>query len=171
MVNFLHRRLVMKKIPVNVTIDEDLNDWLEGMGRELRINKSQFMNNAIAAGRGDVKVLKAIGAFYVAKLLVGSKQKSAKVALKKKISVNMTIDEDLDQWLEGMAMELRMNKSQFLNNVISAAKEDVRVLKAIGAFGAAKMVMKVKEKATKVKLQNISLAGQKSKNLTGEVTE
>jgi hypothetical protein len=66
---------------------------------------------------------------------------------------------------------LRMNKSQFLNNVISAAKEDVRVLKAIGAFGAAKMVMKVKEKATKVKLQNNSLAGQKSKNLTGEVTE
>jgi len=44
----------MKKIPVNVTIDEDLNDWLEGMARELRINKSQFMNNAIAAGRGDV---------------------------------------------------------------------------------------------------------------------
>jgi predicted transcriptional regulator len=163
MANALHRRLVMSKIPVNVTIDEDLNEWLEGMATELRMNKSQFMNNAISAGKDDVKVLKAIGLFYVGKLLMGSKHKGAKVTLKKKISVNMTIDEDLDEWLEGMATELRMNKSQFMNNVISAAKGDVRVLKAIGAFGLGKMVMKVKEKGLKVKMPNSAPVGQKAK--------
>ena len=88
-----------------------------------------------------------------------------------KIPVNVTIDEDLNEWLEGMATELRMNKSQFLNNVISAAKDDVRVLKAIGAFGAAKMVMKVKGKAVKVKLPSIPLVGRKSRNLSGEESE
>ena len=153
----------MRKIPVNVTIDGDLNAWLDGMARELRINKSQFMNNVISAGKDDVKVLKAIGAFYVGKLLLGSKQKGPKVPLKKKISVNMTIDEDLDEWLEGMAVELRMNKSQFMNNVISAAKDDVRVLKAIGIFSIGKMVMKMKERGLKVKMPDIASASQKVK--------
>jgi hypothetical protein len=152
----------MKKIAVNVTIDEDLNGWLEGMAKELRMNKSQFMNNVISSGRDDIKVLKAIGAFWLARLLSGGEKRVPKIN-PKKISVNMTIDEDLDEWLEGMAKELRMNKSQFANNIIAAMKDDVKVLKAVGVFSLGKMVMKVKEKVLDVEIQGTRLVDQKGK--------
>jgi len=67
----------------------------------------------------------------------------------KKVPVNITIDEDLNEWLEKMASELRMNKSQFLNNIISASKNDVKILKAIGLFNLGKVAMKVKDKFPK----------------------
>ena len=152
----------MRKIPVSVTIDEDLDEWLEGMAAELRMNKSQFINNVISAAKDDIKVLKAIGGFFVGRLLMGGKKRVPKITLKR-ISVNMTIDEDLDEWLEGMATELRMNKSQFLNNVISATKDDVKVLKAVGLFSLGRMVMNVKEKGLKGKMQDTPVAGLKGK--------
>lgn len=73
---------------------------------------------------------------------------------KKKVHINITIDEDLNEWLEKMAAELRMNKSQFINNVISGAKDDVRVLKAIGVFQLAKAAMAVKEHAQNIRRKN-----------------
>ena len=62
-----------------------------------------------------------------------------------KVHVNITIDEDLNEWLEKTAAELRLNKSQLINNLISMGKDDVNLLKAMGAFGLANVVRRVKE--------------------------
>ena len=62
-----------------------------------------------------------------------------------KVHVNITIDEDLNDWIEKTAAELRLNKSQFINNLISMGKDDVDVLKATGLFGLTNWVRKVRE--------------------------
>jgi len=89
----------------------------------------------------------------------------------KKVHINITIDEDLNEWLDRTALELNMNKSQFINNCVSVAKSDVKVLRAIGLFDLAKAVIRLWEKGLKVKMQNIPLVGQKSRNLSGEASE
>jgi uncharacterized ubiquitin-like protein YukD len=79
------------------------------------------------------------------------------MAIKKvqKVHINITIDEDLDEWLGKMATELRLNKSQFINNVISAAKDDVKVLEAIGLFQLGKAAMRVKDKALDIRGKSV----------------
>jgi hypothetical protein len=149
------RGLAMRKVRVNMTIDEDLDGWLERMAGELRMNKSQFINNVISATKDEVKVLKAIGLFNLGKMLMKGKEKRQNIMLKK-IPVNMTIDEDLDGWLEKMAGELRMNKSQFINNVISATKDDLKVLKAIGWVQLSKAAMRVKDKALSPRRKSVA---------------
>lgn len=62
-----------------------------------------------------------------------------------KVAMNITIDEDLYEWVEKTAAELRLNKSQFINNLISMGKEDVQVLKATGLFGVAEVAKKLRE--------------------------
>ncbi len=62
-----------------------------------------------------------------------------------KVHVNITIDEDLNEWLEKTALELRMNKSQLINNLISLGKDDIKLLKATGLYGLANVVRRVKE--------------------------
>ncbi len=81
----------------------------------------------------------------------------------KKVHINITIDEDLNEWLDKMALELDMNKSQFINNCVSVAKSDVKVLRAVGLFDLAKAVVRLWEKGLKVKMQNIPLIGEKAK--------
>ena len=73
-----------------------------------------------------------------------------------KVHINITIDEDLDAWLGKMAAELRLNKSQFINNVISAAKDDVKVLEAIGLFQLGKAAMRVKDRALNMRLKGVT---------------
>lgn len=77
----------------------------------------------------------------------------------KKVPVNITIDEDLNEWLEKMAAELRMNKSQFINNIISASKDDVKILKAIGLFNLGKVAMRVNEKALNIRRKGVRIKG------------
>ncbi len=62
-----------------------------------------------------------------------------------KVHVNITIDEDLNEWLEKTAADLRLNKSQLINNLISMGKDDVKLLKATGLYGLANVVRRVKE--------------------------
>jgi len=62
-----------------------------------------------------------------------------------KVHVNITIDEDLNEWVEKTAAELRLNKSQFINNLISIGKDDINILKATGLFGLRNWVRKVRE--------------------------
>ena len=68
-----------------------------------------------------------------------------------KVHINVTIDEDLNEWLEKTAGEYRMNKSQVINNLISMGKQDVGVLKATGVLGLARAVIKVKEEVVKIR--------------------
>ena len=72
-----------------------------------------------------------------------------------KVHINVTIDDDLNRWLEKTAGEFRMSKSQLINNLISMGKDDVALLKSTGVLGLARAVRKVKEEALKMKKQGV----------------
>jgi hypothetical protein len=72
-----------------------------------------------------------------------------------KVHINVTIDEDLNRWVEKTAAEFRMNKSQLINNLISMGKDDVALLKATGVLGLARAVKKVKEDVLKIKKEGV----------------
>jgi len=74
-----------------------------------------------------------------------------------KVHVNITIDEDLNQWLEKAAVDLRMNKSQLINNLILMGKDDVRVMKGTGVLGAAKVIRQLKEEVLKMKREGVAI--------------
>jgi hypothetical protein len=74
-----------------------------------------------------------------------------------KVHVNITIDEDLNQWLEKTAVELRMNKSQLINNLILMGKDDVGLMKGAGVLGAAKVIRKLKEELLRMKKKGVAL--------------
>jgi hypothetical protein len=68
-----------------------------------------------------------------------------------KVHVNITIDQDLYDWVEETAAEYRINKSQLINNLISISKDDVEILKVTGFLGAVKAARKLKEEDGKIK--------------------
>ena len=72
-----------------------------------------------------------------------------------KVHINITIDEDLNRWLEKTAVEFRISKSQLINNLISTGKDDVALLKATGVLGIAKAIRKVKEDILNVKEEGV----------------
>jgi hypothetical protein len=72
-----------------------------------------------------------------------------------KVHINVTIDEDLNRWLEKTAGEFRMSKSQLINNLISMGKDDVGLLKATGVLGLAKAVENLKEKGLQIKKKGV----------------
>jgi hypothetical protein len=73
----------------------------------------------------------------------------------KKAHINITIDEDLSEWADKMAAELEINKSQFINNVLSVTRDDVKIYKAIGLFDLAKAAIRLKEKALKITIKGV----------------
>jgi hypothetical protein len=72
-----------------------------------------------------------------------------------KVHINVTIDGDLNRWLEKTGVEFRMSKSQLINNLISMGKDDVALLKATGVLGLARAVKKVKEDVLKIKKEDV----------------
>lgn len=68
-----------------------------------------------------------------------------------KIHVNITMDEDLYEWVEKTAEEYRINKSQLINNLVSMSKDDVDILKVTGFLGAVKAAKKLKEEVVNIK--------------------
>ncbi len=62
-----------------------------------------------------------------------------------KIHLTVTVDVDLNDWLEKTAAEFRLNKSQLINNLISMGKDDVELMGGIGLLGAAKKLRDLKE--------------------------
>jgi hypothetical protein len=72
-----------------------------------------------------------------------------------KVHINITIDEDLDKWVERTAAEFRMNKSHLINNLISMGKDDVGILKATGVLGLAQAVREIKEEVKRVGVKRI----------------
>ncbi len=68
-----------------------------------------------------------------------------------KVHLTVTVDMDLNEWLEKTAAEFRLNKSQLINNLISMGKDDVDLMRGIGLLGAAKVLRKIKEELLKKK--------------------
>ena len=62
-----------------------------------------------------------------------------------KVHLTVTVDVDLNEWLEKTAAEFRLNKSQLINNLISMGKDDVELMGGIGLLGAAKELKELKE--------------------------
>jgi hypothetical protein len=61
-----------------------------------------------------------------------------------KVHLTITIDTDLNKWLEKMTAELRMNKSQLINNLIAIGKDDVALLKGVGLLGVSRTLREFK---------------------------
>ena len=74
-----------------------------------------------------------------------------------KVHINVTIDDDLNRWLEKTAAEFRMNKSQLINNPIKMGKEDAEIVKGLGLMGAVKMIRKYREKSSKAKGRRVAI--------------
>ena len=74
-----------------------------------------------------------------------------------KVHLTITIDGDLNEWLEKTAEELRMTKSHLINNLISMGKDDVGLLKKMGLLGAAKVLRDLKEEILKRKGKGVAI--------------
>ncbi len=85
-----------------------------------------------------------------------------------KVHINVTIDEDLNRWLEKTGAEYRMSKSQLINNLISMGKDDVALLKATGLLGLASAVKKVKEDILTIKKQGVGFGVEGDLGVVGE---
>ncbi len=85
-----------------------------------------------------------------------------------KVHINVTIDDDLNRWLEKTAVEFRISKSQLINNLISMGKDDVGLLKATGVLGLAGAVRKVKEEVLRIRDED---AGFRTPGNLGNVGE
>jgi hypothetical protein len=85
-----------------------------------------------------------------------------------KVHINVTIDEDLNRWLEKTAAEFRISKSQLINNLISMGKDDVALLKATGVLGLASAVRKVKEEVLRIKNEGVGLRVGEDVGVAGE---
>ena len=85
-----------------------------------------------------------------------------------KVHINVTIDEDLNRWLEKTATEFRMNKSQLINNLISMGKDDVALLKRTGVLGLARAVRNVKKEVLKIKKEIVGLRVEGDLGVVGE---
>lgn len=85
-----------------------------------------------------------------------------------KVHINVTIDDDLNRWLEKTAAEFRMNKSQLINNLISMGKDDVGLLKATGVLGLARAVKNIKEKVLKIRKEDVGFGAGGGVGVVGE---
>ncbi len=74
-----------------------------------------------------------------------------------KIHLTITVDVDLNDWLDKTATEFRMNKSQLINNLISMGKDDVGLLKGMGLLGAAKVLRDLKDELLKKKRKGVAI--------------
>jgi hypothetical protein len=74
-----------------------------------------------------------------------------------KVHLTVTIDVDLDEWLDKMAAELRMNKSQLINNLILMGKDDAEIVKGLGLLGAVKVLRKLREKSSRAKGRRVEI--------------
>lgn len=74
-----------------------------------------------------------------------------------KVHINITIDEDLNTRIEEVATELRLNKSQLINNLLSMSMGDVNFFKKTGLLRLAKAVRDIREKGLKVENEGFAL--------------
>jgi hypothetical protein len=95
----------------------------------------------------------------------GDKMPKKKV---EKVHINVTIDEDLNRWLEKASGEFRMSKSQLINNLISMGKDDVGLLKATGVLGLARAVKNLKEKVFEIKKEGVGFGVGENGRIVGE---
>jgi len=76
---------------------------------------------------------------------------------KRKTHINITVDEDLNEWVEKVCSEYGINKSKFINNVLTVTRSDVKIYNALGLLELAKAAMRLKEECLKVGIKGFRL--------------
>ncbi len=66
-----------------------------------------------------------------------------------KAKIAITIETEMLAKIDKMAEELNLNRSQFIENVLSVGLADALLLKTLGFIDVAKLVMRVKDKVSK----------------------
>ena len=66
-----------------------------------------------------------------------------------KAKIAITIEAELLEEIDRMAGEFDLNRSQFIENLLSVALGDAKALKAVGLVDIAKLVVRVRDKLDK----------------------
>jgi metal-responsive CopG/Arc/MetJ family transcriptional regulator len=66
-----------------------------------------------------------------------------------KTKIAITIEVELLEEIGKMAEELKLNRSQLIENVLSVGLSDARLLKKLGFMDIAKLVIKLRDKLDK----------------------
>ena len=66
-----------------------------------------------------------------------------------KAKIAITIETELLEEIDRMAGEFDLNRSQFIENLLSVALGDAKALKAVGLVDIAKLVVRVRDKLDK----------------------
>ena len=66
-----------------------------------------------------------------------------------KAKIAITIEAEMLAKIDKMAEELNLNRSQFIENVLSVGLADAQLLKTLGFIDVAKLVMRVRDKVGK----------------------
>jgi metal-responsive CopG/Arc/MetJ family transcriptional regulator len=66
-----------------------------------------------------------------------------------KTKIAITIESEVVKKIDKMAEEFELNRSQFIENLLSVGLADAQALKVVGLMDLAKLVMRVKDKVDK----------------------
>ena len=66
-----------------------------------------------------------------------------------KAKIAITIETEMLKQIDRLAGELSLNRSQFIENVLSVGLADAQVLKTLGFMDLAKLVIRVRDKVAK----------------------
>ena len=66
-----------------------------------------------------------------------------------KAKIAITIESELLEEIDKMAGKFNLNRSQFIENLLSVALGDAKALKAVGLVDIAKLVIRVRDKLDK----------------------
>jgi metal-responsive CopG/Arc/MetJ family transcriptional regulator len=66
-----------------------------------------------------------------------------------KAKIAITIEAELLEEIDKVAREFGLNRSQFIENILSVGLGDAKALKAMGFVDIAKLVIRVKDKVNK----------------------
>jgi hypothetical protein len=66
-----------------------------------------------------------------------------------KTKIAITIEAEILEEIDKMAEKLNMNRSHFIENILSVGLSDARLLKELGFIDLAKLVIKLKDKLDK----------------------
>ncbi len=66
-----------------------------------------------------------------------------------KAKIAITIEAEILEKIDKMAEEFNLNRSQFIENLLSVGLGDAKALKAVGLMDIAKLVIRVRDKLDK----------------------
>ena len=66
-----------------------------------------------------------------------------------KAKIAITIETEMLEKIDKLAKELNLNRSQFIENILSVGLSDAELLKALGLIDVAKLVIRLRDRVDK----------------------